>query len=37
LIEDAKEAEEFLKAAEAVEEFIEAAEAFVIKILYYIN
>ncbi len=37
LIEDAKEAEEFLKAAEAGEEFLEAAEAFAVWILYFIN
>ncbi len=30
LIEDAEEAEEFLKAAEAEEEFLEAAEAFAV-------
>jgi len=30
LIEDAEEAEEFLKAAEAGEEFLEAAEAFAV-------
>jgi hypothetical protein len=30
LIEDAKEAEEFLKSAEAEEEFLEAAEAFAV-------